>query len=48
LNLVVNGIEAMNKVPEDQRKLVIEAQSYVSEDKSFVPITVTDSGIGLK
>ena len=48
LNLVVNGIEAMSKVPEDQRQLVIEAQSHVSEDKSFVLITVTDSGIGLK
>ncbi len=48
LNLVVNGIEAMSKVPEDQRQLVIEAQSHVSEDKAFVLITVTDSGIGLK
>jgi PAS domain S-box-containing protein len=48
LNLLVNGIEAMNKVPEDQRQLVIEAQSHVSEGKSFVMINVTDSGIGLK
>ena len=48
LNLVINSIEAMNKVPEDQRRLFIEAQSHVSEDKSFVLITVTDSGIGLK
>jgi PAS domain S-box-containing protein len=48
LNLVVNGIEAMNKVPEDQRQLVIEAQSHVAEDKSFILITVTDSGIGLQ
>ena len=48
LNLVVNGIEAMNKVPEDRRQLVIEARSHASEDKSFVLITVTDSGIGLK
>jgi PAS domain S-box-containing protein len=48
LNLVVNGIEAMSKVPEDKRQLVIEAQPHVSEDKSFVLITVTDSGIGLK
>jgi PAS domain S-box-containing protein len=48
LNLVVNGIEAMSKVPEDQRQLVIEAQSHVSEDKAFILITVTDSGIGLK
>jgi signal transduction histidine kinase len=37
----------MNKVPEDQRRLFIGAQSHVSEDKSFVLITVTDSGIGL-
>lgn len=48
LNLVVNSIEAMNKVPEDQRQLFIQAQSHVLEDKSFVLITVTDSGIGLK
>jgi signal transduction histidine kinase len=48
LNLVVNGIEAMNKVPEDRRQIVIEAQPHISEEKSFVLITVTDSGIGLK
>jgi PAS domain S-box-containing protein len=48
LNLVVNGIESMSKAPEDRRELVIEAQSHVSENKSFVLITVTDSGIGLK
>jgi PAS domain S-box-containing protein len=48
LNLVVNSIEAMNKVPEDRRQLFIQAQSHVLEDKSFVLITVTDSGIGLK
>ena len=47
LNLVMNSIEAMKKVPEDQRQLFMEAQSHVSEDKSFVLITVTDSGIGL-
>ena len=48
LNLVVNSIEAMNKVPEDGRQLFIEAQAHRSGDKSFVLITVTDSGIGLK
>ena len=48
LNLVVNSIEAMNKVPEDGRHLFIEAQAHLSGDKSFVLITVTDSGIGLK
>jgi C4-dicarboxylate-specific signal transduction histidine kinase len=48
LNLVINSIEAMNKVPEDRRQLSIEAQSRVAEDKSFVLITVTDSGDGVK
>jgi signal transduction histidine kinase len=38
----------MNKVPEDRRQLAIEAQSRVAEDKSFVLITVTDSGDGVK
>ena len=48
LNLVINGMEAMHQIPEDQRHLSIEAESYVSEEKPFVLITVTDSGIGLK
>jgi PAS domain S-box-containing protein len=48
LNLVVNSIDAMKKVPDGRRQLSIEAQSHVSEDKPFVLITVTDSGIGLK
>jgi PAS domain S-box-containing protein len=48
LNLVINGIEAMHQIPEDRRHLSIEAESHVSEEKSFVLITVTDSGIGLK
>jgi FixJ family two-component response regulator len=38
LNLVMNSIDAMNKVPEDQRRLFIGAQSHVSEDKSFVQV----------
>jgi C4-dicarboxylate-specific signal transduction histidine kinase len=48
LNLVLNGIEAMNEVPEDRRQLIIGARSHISGDKSFVLVTVTDSGIGLK
>jgi signal transduction histidine kinase len=48
LNLVMNSIEAMNKVPEDQRRLFIGAQSHISEGKLFALITVTDSGVGLK
>jgi C4-dicarboxylate-specific signal transduction histidine kinase len=47
LNLVINSIESVSKVPEDRRQLLIEARPHVSEDKSFVLITVTDSGIGL-
>ena len=48
LNLVVNSIDAMKKVPGGRRQLSIEAQSHVLKDKSFILITVTDSGIGLK
>ncbi|MBV8224802.1 MAG: PAS domain S-box protein, partial [Verrucomicrobia bacterium] len=48
LNLMVNSIDAMKKVPEGRRELSIEARSHVSEDKPFILITVTDSGIGLK
>ena len=48
LNLVINSIEAMNKVPEDRRELFIEAQPHVLGDKPFVLVTVTDSGLGLK
>jgi PAS domain S-box-containing protein len=47
LNLVINGMEAMLRVPEDCRHLSIEAQSHVSEGKAFILIGVTDSGIGL-
>jgi PAS domain S-box-containing protein len=48
LNLVMNSIEAMSKVSPDQRQLVIEAQPHVSENKSFVLVSVTDSGVGLQ
>jgi hypothetical protein len=48
LNLVINSIEATNKVPEDRRQLFIEAQPHLSDDKPFVLVTITDSGLGLK
>jgi len=48
LNLMINGMEAMHQIPEDRRQLSIEAQSHVVEDKPFILIAVTDSGIGLK
>ena len=48
LNLVINSIEAMSKVPENQRQLLIKAQPHVAEGEAFILINVTDSGIGLK
>jgi C4-dicarboxylate-specific signal transduction histidine kinase len=48
LNLLINGMEAMQQIPEDRRQLSIEAQPHISEDKLFILIAVTDSGIGLK
>jgi signal transduction histidine kinase len=41
-------MEAMHQIPEDRRHLSIEAEPRVSEEKSFVLITVADSGTGLK
>jgi PAS domain S-box-containing protein len=48
LNLIINGIDGMTQVPEDRRQLLVEAQSQVSEEESFVVVSVTDSGIGVK
>jgi len=48
LNLMINGIEAMRQVSEDRRLLFIQAQPEVSLDKSFVVVSVTDYGIGVK
>ena len=45
---MINSIEAIDKVSEDRRHLLIEAQPHVSAEKSFVLITVKDSGIGLE
>ncbi|MBV8970205.1 MAG: two-component sensor histidine kinase, partial [Verrucomicrobia bacterium] len=39
---------AMKKVPAGRRYLSIESEPHVSEDKSFILITVADSGVGLK
>jgi C4-dicarboxylate-specific signal transduction histidine kinase len=48
LNLVINSIDAMKKVSEDRRRLSIEARSHVSEEKPFILIAVSDSGVGLE
>jgi signal transduction histidine kinase len=44
LNLVMNGIEAMSRVEERPRELIIRTQN---DDADQVRVTVQDSGIGL-
>src|SRR5208337_4138905 len=44
LNLVMNGIEAMNGVEERPRELIVRTQN---DDAGQVRVTVQDSGIGL-
>jgi PAS domain S-box-containing protein len=44
LNLVMNGVEAMNTVEEGPRDLVIETQD---DEADQVRVTVQDSGVGL-
>jgi C4-dicarboxylate-specific signal transduction histidine kinase len=47
LNLVMNGVEAMNDVAGD-RKIWIRAQPYEYNGSSAVLVSVQDSGSGLK
>jgi PAS domain S-box-containing protein len=47
LNLVMNGVEAMNDVAGD-RKIWIRAQPYENNGSSAVLVSVQDSGSGLK
>ena len=44
LNLILNGIEAMNTVEDHPRDLIIRTQC---SDEGAVMVTVRDSGIGL-
>jgi C4-dicarboxylate-specific signal transduction histidine kinase len=44
LNLVMNGIEAMSRVEERPRELIIRTQN---DDAGQVQVTVQDSGVGL-
>ena len=44
LNLVKNGIEAMNDVPFDRRRLLIQARQV---DERMVEVAVIDNGHGL-
>jgi C4-dicarboxylate-specific signal transduction histidine kinase len=47
LNLVMNGVEAMNDIAGD-RKIWIRAQPYEYNGSSAVIVSVQDSGSGLK
>jgi signal transduction histidine kinase len=45
LNLVINGIEAMQPVTDRPRELVI--QTSHDDDAGHIVVTVTDCGVGL-
>jgi signal transduction histidine kinase len=47
LNLVMNGVEAMNEVPEGSRKIWVRAEPYEHNGSPAVLISVQDSGSGL-
>jgi len=48
LNLVMNGVEAMDKMAGGERKISIRARRHEYNDKSVVLVSVQDSGVGLK
>ena len=48
INLVMNGVEAMDKMADGERKISIRARRHEYHDKSAVLVSVQDSGVGLK
>ncbi len=48
LNLVMNGVEAMNEVAEGERKIAIRARRHQHNGRAAVLVSVQDSGVGLK
>ena len=48
LNLVMNGIEAMNDVAEGERNLSIHTRRQDHNGRPAVLVSVHDSGVGLK
>jgi C4-dicarboxylate-specific signal transduction histidine kinase len=48
LNLVMNGVEAMNEVAEGERKIAIRARRHEHSGRPAVLVSVQDSGVGLK
>jgi PAS domain S-box-containing protein len=48
LNLLMNGVEAMNEVAEGERKMSIRARRHEHSGRPAVLVSVQDSGVGLK
>jgi PAS domain S-box-containing protein len=48
LNLLMNGVEAMNAVAESERKIAIRARRDEYNRRPAVLVSVQDSGVGLK
>lgn len=44
LNLILNGLDALNKIPPDSRTLIITS---CKQDHENIMVTVADSGVGL-
>jgi PAS domain S-box-containing protein len=48
LNLVINGVEAMNEVAEGERRISIRVRRHEHNGRPAVVVSVQDSGVGLK
>jgi PAS domain S-box-containing protein len=48
LNLVVNGMDAMNTIEESERALIIRGYPEMREGRRVVTLAVQDAGIGFK
>jgi len=47
LNLVMNGVEAMNEVAEGERKISIRARRHEHKGRPAILVSVQDTGTGL-
>jgi PAS domain S-box-containing protein len=48
LNLVMNGVEAMDEIGEGERRISIGARRHEHDGRPAVVVSVQDSGVGLK
>ena len=48
LNLVMNGVEAMDEIADGERKISIRARRHEHHGRPAVLVSVQDSGVGLK